>query len=256
VDGKTIQANSAAKTVGEALAANGISLQNLDYSTPVEDSPLPKDGKITVVRVKLLVLDEQQVIPYTVEYNYDSSLSTATKIVTRAGKSGLSNVRVVVRYENGTEKSRETESKVVLQEAVNEQVTTGTQTANPTVPPGSIGTIDTGNGVYGYYLTMSVHATSYSPCNSGSTCMDYTASGAPVTQGVIAVTTAWYRILKGYKIYVPGYGIATVEDTGGGIPGENWIDLGYTDEEYIPWSKWVTVYFLSPTPTNFTGSLP
>jgi hypothetical protein len=49
-------------------------------------------------------------------------------------------------------------------------------------------------------------------------------------------------------VYVPGYGIATILDVGGGIPGRPWIDLGYSDSDYVSWHQWVTVYFLSPPP--------
>jgi len=47
-----------------------------------------------------------------------------------------------------------------------------------------------------------------------------------------------------------------VEDIGGGIAGEYWIDLGYSDSDWVNWSKTVTVYFLSPAPAGFSGSLP
>jgi uncharacterized protein YabE (DUF348 family)/3D (Asp-Asp-Asp) domain-containing protein len=262
VDGKTIQTSSAAPTVGAALAANGISLQNLDYSTPAESSPLPQDGKIQVVRVKFVVLDQQKVTPYTTEYTTDTSLAAGEKEVTRTGQNGISNVRVLVRYENNVEVSRETEAEEVIQIAINEQVSSNSQAsvnanATQTSTTGAIGTIDTGSGTLSYYYSLSVHATSYSPCRSGgSSCSNLTASGTQVTKGVLAVTPAWYKILKGYNIYIPGYGIGTVEDTGGGISGQYWIDLGYSDSDWVTWSKFVTVYFLTPTPANFSGSLP
>jgi Uncharacterized protein conserved in bacteria len=260
VDGKTIQTTSTAKTVGEALAENGISLQNLDYSAPSEDSPLPQDGKITVVRVNLVVLDQQKVVPYTTDYTYDASMAYGTQEVTQTGQPGISNIRVLVRYENGTEASRETEAEVVLQAAVNEKITTGTKSttvAQAPTPSAGEGTIDTGSGVYSYYLSVPVHLTSYSPCRSGSSgCSNETASGQPVVQGVLGVTSAWYKIFKGYQIYIPGYGIGSVQDIGGGIPGQYWIDLGYSDSDWVNWSKTETVYFLSPAPSGFSGSLP
>jgi 3D (Asp-Asp-Asp) domain-containing protein len=47
------------------------------------------------------------------------------------------------------------------------------------------------------------------------------------------------------QVYIPGYGFATVADIGGGIPGKRWIDLGYGEEDYQPWSKEVMVYILA-----------
>ena len=269
VDGLTLQTFSAAKTVGEALAENHVSLQNLDYSAPSEDSPLPADGKITVVRVKVVVLEEQKVTPYTTESTTDSTLAAGTKNVTRSGQNGISITRVAVRYENGEEASRETLSEVVLQEKINEQVTVGPSTSTTTTTStttssstqtstaGAVGTIDTSYGTLSYYYSTTVYATSYSPCRLGTgTCGYTTASGAAMSDGIIAVTRAWYNVLKGSQIYVPGYGIGTVEDIGGGISGKQWIDLGFTDADWVQWSRNVTIYFLTPQPSGFSGSLP
>ena len=265
VDGKTLQTISAAATVGAALAANNISLQNLDYSAPSEDSPLPEDGKISVVRVKLVQLEEQKVTPYSVEYTTDATMAAGASVVTRSGQNGISVSREIVRYENGEEASRETESELVLQEKINELVTKGpsaattSTTTTSTQPPvdGAVGTIDTPNGTLSYYYSTSVYATSYSPCRLGTgSCGGTTASGKTLTTGMIGVTRAWYNILKGYQIYVPGYGIGTVEDLGSGVSGKQWIDLGYSDADWVQWSRNVTVYFLTPKPSGFSGSLP
>jgi 3D (Asp-Asp-Asp) domain-containing protein len=83
-----------------------------------------------------------------------------------------------------------------------------------------------------------------------------TASGQPVVHGVLGVTSAWYKIFEGYQIYIPGYGIGSVEDIGAGVSGQYWIDLGYSDSDWVNWSKTVTVYFLSPAPSGFSGNLP
>ena len=261
VDGETLQTISAAATVGAALAANNISLQNLDYSAPSEDSPLPQDGKITVVRVKLVQLEEQKVTPYSVEYTTDTTMAAGASVVTRGGQNGISVSREIVRYENGVEASRETESELVLQEKINELVTKGpsaaTTSSTQTPADGAVGTIDTPNGTLSYYYSTTVYATSYSPCRLGTgSCGGTTASGKTLTTGMIAVIRAWYNILKGYQIYVPGYGIGTVEDLGSGVSGKQWIDLGYSDADWVQWSRNVTVYFLTPKPSGFSGSLP
>ena len=99
-----------------------------------------------------------------------------------------------------------------------------------------------------YWGTKTMYATSYYPCGFLNRCSYTTASGATLQKGIVAFTVEWYRELKGTQVYVPGYGIGTVSDTGGGIPGKDWIDLGYGNEDYIPWSKNLTVYFLGPPP--------
>jgi 3D (Asp-Asp-Asp) domain-containing protein len=73
---------------------------------------------------------------------------------------------------------------------------------------------------------------------------------------VIAVASRWYSYLAGTGVYVPGYGFATVEDIGGGFPDRYWIDLGYSDDDFITWGDWVTLYFLTPVPVNIQYVLP
>ncbi len=59
------------------------------------------------------------------------------------------------------------------------------------------------------------------------------------------------------RVYIPGSGVATIGDSGGGpiietalgIPRTKWIDLGYDDNNIGGLSGWVTVYFLSPAPS-------
>jgi 3D (Asp-Asp-Asp) domain-containing protein len=77
-----------------------------------------------------------------------------------------------------------------------------------------------------------------------------------VKKGVIGVTRDWYRLFAMDQIYVPGYGIGTVADVGGGIPGSYWIDLGYSDADWVPWYGSVTIYFLTPVPANVPAVLP
>jgi 3D (Asp-Asp-Asp) domain-containing protein len=65
---------------------------------------------------------------------------------------------------------------------------------------------------------------------------------------VVAVIYEWFIPMGWHTVYVPGYGHAVIADVGGGIPGEHWIDLGFPDDDYESWSRWVTVYFTLPIP--------
>jgi 3D (Asp-Asp-Asp) domain-containing protein len=62
--------------------------------------------------------------------------------------------------------------------------------------------------------------------------------------------------MKLQPVYVPGYGRGIIADTGGGIPGRYWIDLGYDDENYESWHFWTTLYFLTPVPGYIPVVLP
>jgi len=159
---------------------------------------------------------------------------------------------VRVRYENGVEVSRTNEGISVLKQPVTQQIGYGTQIVYRT--------LNTPDGVITYYRAITVTATSYSPCNLGvSWCNNKTASGTTVHRGIVAVHLDWYRILKGTQMYIPGYGIGTVADTGVYPYNHNWVDLGFTDEEFKLYGKFypsITIYLMAPAPANVPGIMP
>jgi 3D (Asp-Asp-Asp) domain-containing protein len=145
--------------------------------------------------------------------------------------------------ENGETVLEETSAEKILSEPVNERREYGTKV--------NVQTLDTPDGPIEYYRAVTVYATSYSPCRSGtSSCITGTSSGRKVEKGVIAVTSAWYNQFGGQSVYVPGYGKAVIADVGGGIPGRRWIDLAYSDDDFEGWSGETTLYFLTPVPAN------
>lgn len=252
VDGKTITTAIIADTVGKALVSVGIPLQDLDYSKPAETEPLPADGIIQVIRVKEEILLQQQAVPFASEFVADPELGLDQTKVSQPGEYGIQASRVRVRYENGVEVSRQAENSVTLKDPVSRIESYGTKI--------DLQTIDTPDGPMTYYRALTVTATSYSPCNSGvSECLYGTAMGIPVKKGVVAVHLDWYRFLKGSKIYIPGYGIAIVADTGVYPYNHNWVDLGFTDAEFAVEGKFIssiTVYFLAPFPSTEPWILP
>jgi 3D (Asp-Asp-Asp) domain-containing protein len=116
-----------------------------------------------------------------------------------------------------------------------------------------------GNSPYEYWIAVEMYATVYSPCESGTGgCSFATASGARAGQGIVAVDYSIYSYLAGMRVYIPGYGLATIGDTGGGpiiesafgVPRTKWIDLGFNEGEMRNMTGWVTVYFLAPAPAE------
>ncbi len=251
--GKTLAIRSNAATVGEALAAAGIALQNLDRVSPPESDPLPADGLITITSVYEELSFAQTLTPFSTEYVLDPETELDQSSVVTPGQQGISIARQRVRYQDGIETSRRSEPALVVSLPVTEQIGYGTKVV--------IRTMDTPSGPIEYWRSITVYATSYSPCQLGVTpprCSYYSGnSGLPVQIGLIAVKTAWYKGMALQRLYVPGYGIGTVGDTGGGFPdGRYWIDLAYTDENYVGWSSWVTIYFLTPVPAWYPAILP
>lgn len=245
IGNQRITITSAAATVGEALAQAGISLQGLDYSRPVAEQPLPEDGIIRVVRVLEALSLEQDVLAHTIEWQPDPDAEVGATSVIQVGQDGVSASRIRVRFEDGTEISRVTEGQRVLVEPVVQINGFG---SNLVVRTTAVDGIE-----IEYWATMSFYATSYSPCRSGvEQCLYGTStSGVSVAKGVVATYKDWLLAARGVSIYIPGYGQGAFYDVGGGFPdGRPWIDLGYSDNDWVGWSQWVTVYFLTPVPAN------
>ena len=236
-----VETRSAAKTVAEALQSAGLSLQGLDYSMPLPDDPVPLDGNIRLVHVTEQVLVEQTTIPYETQFQPDPSLDLDTQAVIQAGEYGLHDQRVRVRYENGEEITRTVDTEWVARQPLPQIIGYGTNVVMHTTTVDGV-TIQ-------YWRVLSMYATSYHP----SEVSDTTASGLPLQKGVAAVDISLIPFFT--HLYIPGYGEAVAADIGGGVVGR-WIDLGYSDNDYVPWHQWVTVYFLWPPPDNIVWVIP
>ena len=252
VGDNVITVHSAARTVGEALAEAGIPLIGLDTSSPsdAEREAPPADGQIRVVRVYETTQVALEPIPFTEQTVDSPDIQIGQKETSQPGINGIAMVRSRIRYEDGKEVSRKTESKTVVREPQTRIVKTGGKVV--LAPVG-------GNIPNNYWLETQMYATVYSPCASGTGGCSYsTASGARAGQGVVAVDYSIYSYLAGMQVYIPGYGVATIGDIGGGpvietslgVPRTKWIDLGFNEGEMRDMTGWVTVYFLAPAPAE------
>jgi uncharacterized protein YabE (DUF348 family) len=248
--GQEISLPSSADNVAEVLSEASVSLQGLDYSQPAESAPLPADRTIRVVRVKEEVILQQKPLPFKNVYQPDANTELDRRSIVTPGEFGVQVARQRVRYEDGVEVERTEEDQWTAKEPKDQVIGYGTQPV--------VNTIDTPYGTLEYWRAVNVYATSYSPCRLGVSnyCNSTTASGLPLRQGIVAVTRAWYSWMVGQRVYIPGYGIAVIADTGGGIPGRYWVDLGYSDDDFVSWHSTVTMYFLTPIPASIPWILP
>lgn len=246
----TLKVRSAAGTVGQVLSEAGIPLIGADTSVPLENDAPPADGQIQVTRIYETTSVELKPIPFTTKKIESVDIPLGQEDLIQPGIDGLAMIRTRIRYENGEEASRVTESETVMREPQERIVASGEQIVF--TPVG-------GDIPYDYWIAVEMYATVYSPCVSGTGGCSYgTASGARAGQGIVAVDYSIYKYLAGMRVYVPGYGVATIGDTGGGpiietafgVPRTKWIDLGFNEGEMRNMTGWVTVYFLAPAPAE------
>jgi 3D (Asp-Asp-Asp) domain-containing protein len=223
-------------------------LLGLDYSIPAENEPLPSDGQIRVVHVSESVILAQKPIPFDNKLQASAEVPLDQTQILQPGETGLSVQRIRIRYEDGKEISRVTENETVVRPPKTRILGYGTKVEIKTAVVDGV-SIE-------YWRVVQMYATSYSPCNSGvANCGATTASGKPLRKGSIAVNRNLYYSMLGQQLYIPGYGVGTIEDLCGGCVGKPWIDLGFSDSNYQPWHSWVTVYFLTPVPSNIVYDL-
>jgi hypothetical protein len=249
VDGKEISARTTAATVGAALAEARVALVGLDYPIPAENQPLPADGRVRVVRVREEIELQQTAIPFKSEMVADPNTELDQQSIVQAGQAGVKLARVRIHFEDGKEISRQKEAEWTASQPRNQKTGYGTKVV--------IRTLDTPDGQVQYWRKVTVYATSFAPCNFIQfigKCSYTTAAGYPLQKGVIGVGEAWYKIMKGWGVYVDGYGSARVGDYGY-VPGF-WIDLGYSDADFVNWHRNTTLYFLTPVPANIPWILP
>ncbi len=250
VDGKQVKIRSAASSVGKALAEAGIPLIGLDFSSPPETALLPSDGKIRVTRVVESVALIQKPLPFATRTEPSADLELDQTALVQAGEPGLTVTRVRTTIQDGAQVSQKTESESIVRPPQDRIMGYGTKVVIRTAVVDGV-TIH-------YYRVLTLLATSYSPCRSGTSKCSYgTSSGLPVQRGTVAMVYSWYLAFGFDKLYIPGYGYATVGDVGAGPVGSHyWVDLGFTDADYQPIYGNVTVYFLTPVPANLVTILP
>ena len=241
VDGRTIQTRTSSPNVLDTLAAAGIGLAGYDYTIPGPEAVLQPGDTIQVIRVTEDYEFADEPIPYQTVYQANDQMEIDTRAVLSAGVPGIKRQRIRVRYENGVEVSRAIDSEWVARPPQNEVIGYGTKIV--------IRTIDTPEGPLEYWRVVRMRITSYKPASAGkppdAPGYGITASGLRAEKGVVAVD----RSVVPWKswVYVPGYGKAIAGDVGGGVRGR-WIDLAYSDDDYVGWSTYGDVYYLTPVP--------
>ncbi len=227
MDGMAIETRSTGQTVQDVLIQLEIALSGLDYAIPQESAPLESVIRIVRVREDFEILDE--ILPFSIVMQPNSSLALDTHQVLYEGQEGLFRQRYRIRLEDGQEVSRVLQDSWVETVPVDAVVMYGTQ-----IFPQIFYAPDGNNLEYWRVLEMQVGT--------------YRAE-----QGRVAVDKS--VIPLGTQVYIEGYGKAVASDElpdGSGLT----IALGYYDSTLKAWNGTIQVYMLMPPPENIPYVFP
>ena len=244
LDGVLIEARTQALRVDEVLQELSAPLFGLDYVIPSGDTEIVTDMLIEIVRVTEELIAQQETISFEVRYAADAGLIIDQTVVAQQGKNGTREIRSLVRYENGAEVSRNIAETVTTQPPQDHLIHYGTKI--------DLRTVETASGARLYWRVLCMLATSYHPAALGGD--NVTSIGRTLAKGIVAADPKIIRYRT--EVFVPGYGTATMADTGGPRSSRYWIDLGYSDEDWVSWRRYVKVYLLTPVPPEIDYVLP
>lgn len=226
-------------SVGEALAEAGMRLGAEDRVEPGLDAEVRHGMTVRLVRVVGRSFIERETIVRRTVFEPDEELQgTATRTV--QGRDGVRFREFRVVIEDGVERERQLIREWFDPQPVNTVIYYAASALRAT----GVANVETLN----VQRIERMWATWYNAASAGRSPHDpyygITATGVPVTKGIVAVDPA--VIPLGTRLYIPGYGFAVAADTGGGIKG-NMIDLGYPDGVPVDWKTgWVDVFILAP----------
>lgn len=126
VDGKTIENQTAEKTVAGALAEKNIALGRLDKVSPAADSQPQPNSLIIVTRINVEETTVTENIDFKTITKEDPKLGWHEQKITQPGIKGAQEIKYRITYKNGQEISRVILEKNVIQQPTAQIVTQGT----------------------------------------------------------------------------------------------------------------------------------
>ena len=170
-------------------------------------------------------------IPFETIYNENENLEIGVENTLQEGINGFNIQTYLVSIYENEEYARQLINEDIS-EPQNEIIEKGTKIV--------VRQLETPDGIINYTHKLYVYSVAYTLESAGGS--GYTATGTVPHYGTVAVDPS--VIPLGTKMYIPGYGIGTAEDTGGAIKG-NIIDLFYEGNHGWWNAKWVDIYILA-----------
>jgi len=130
--GNPIKIRTHSRTVGELLDEKGIVPDKEDELSLDPSTVLEKGMVISVIRVGVEVVSEEETIKYKTETIWDDSLTLNTRVIEVPGVNGLRLATYEVEYHNGKEVNRQELKSVIAEETVTEIIRIGTKVVDST----------------------------------------------------------------------------------------------------------------------------
>jgi len=145
-DGKEIPLSTDVRTVREALAKVGVTIDEDDLVDPDLWVELADDMVIRVIRVQEEIIVERETVPYRQQTIKSEALPAGERKLVQAGKNGQAEVTYRLSFENGVEVSRSVLRRVVVQEPQDQITAVGVKGLVESVEvPGTIAYFNGGN---------------------------------------------------------------------------------------------------------------
>lgn len=243
-DGRTFTTRTQAATVAAMLTEEGVAPQGKDYSIPDLQTPITAGMTVKVTRVREEFITESSSIPFNTTYQPDDGMELDQQRVVTPGKPGVRKRTTRVVYEDGQRVQSVLDREWIDEEPTTQVIAYGTRVV--------VRTLNTPDGPIEYWRAIRVWTTYYTAATSGKSrdhpAYGITRTGRVATKGIVAVDPRYIRLHT--NMYIPGYGFAAAEDTGGLILGRH-IDLAFDEDDPHPYNLgWVTVYLLTPVPAD------